>query len=177
MIKIRNGMFETNSSSVHSIVVSNEPLNKNCIPSFAYFELGEYGWSMGVIKDDWGRASYFYTAACILREHDVRDEIIELLAPLGIDCIFDEENPPLYTIYEGSNYKYLENGNIDHVDECQDFVDTLMSDGEALARFIFDDRSFIVTGNDNCDEIDYNWAQDKVAKADKYLHTTFYKGN
>lgn len=174
MIKIRRNVFETNSSSVHSIVVCNEALPDN-YSSFVFFTLDNFGWSMGVLDDVWERASYFYTAACELRQHDVKDEIINLLEPLGIDCAFDEENAPLYTDYNG--YRCLDNGNIDHVDECQEFVDTLMNDGEMLARFLLDDRSFVITGNDNCDDIDREWMENKEKKADSYAHTTFYKGN
>ena len=174
MIKIRRNVFETNSSSVHSIVICNEPL-ENHHPDFVFFALGEFGWSMGVLDDSWARASYFYTAACSLLEHDVKDEIIELLTPLGIDCIFDEDDPPKYVTF--GNHNFLDHGGIDHVDECKDFVDALMHNGEMLARFILDDRSFVVTGNDNCDDIDRVWMEQKEAKADAYLHTTFYKGN
>ncbi|MBO7691480.1 MAG: hypothetical protein J6T10_02460 [Methanobrevibacter sp.] len=174
MIKIRRNVFETNSSSVHSIVVCNEALEDNHAP-FVFFQLGEFGWSMDVLDDTWERASYFYTAACALYGHDVRNEIINLLEPLGIDCTFNDVNPPVYTTYE--NYRFLDNGGIDHVDECKEFVDTLMNDGEMLARFLLDDRSFVVTGNDNCDYIDRMWMEKKEAKADDYAHTTFYKGN
>lgn len=174
MIKIRRNVFETNSSSVHSIVVCNEALEENHA-SFIFFRLGEFGWSMDVLDDDWSRASYFYTAACELRQHDVKDEIIDLLEPLGINCVFDEENPPKYSEYNGSYF--LDNGGIDHVDECRVFVNALMKDGEMLARFLLDDRSFVVTGNDNCDDIDREWMEKKEEKADTYEHTTFYKGN
>lgn len=174
MIKIRRNVFETNSSSVHSIVVCNEALPDNC-SSFIFFQLGEFGWSMGVLDDTLERASYFYTAACELRQHDVANEIIDLLAPFGIECMFDEENEPDYTNYDGFNA--LNNGGIDHVDECQEFVDALMNDGEMLAHFLLDDRSFVITGNDNCDDIDREWMENKERKADSYAHTTFYKGN
>ena len=174
MIKVRRNVFETNSSSVHSIVICTEPLDID-YPFIAFFDIGEFGWSMEVLDDSWERASYFYTAACALRQHDVKDEIINLLEPLGIECIFDEENPPRYDEYNGSYI--LDNGGIDHVDECKDFVDTLMNDGEKLAKFILDDRSFVVTGNDNCDDIDREWMERKEAKAAAYEHIVFYKGN
>ena len=174
MIKIRRNVFETNSSSVHSIVVCNEALKDNH-ELFVFFRLGEFSWSMSILDDSWERASYFYTAACQLRQHDVKDEIINLLEPLGIDCVFDEENPPQYEDYNG--FHYLNNGGIDHVDGCQEFVDALMNDGEMLARFLLDDRSFVITGNDNCDDIDCEWMEKKEEKADTYAHTTFYKRN
>ena len=170
MIKIRRNVFETNSSSVHSIVVCNEALNDNSRP-FIFFSLGEFGWSMDVLDDDWSRASYFYTAACALRRHDVKNEIIDLLAPLNIECVFNEENSPQYTDYNG--FRYLDNGSIDHVEECQEFVDTLMNDGKMLARFLLDDRSFVITGNDNCDDIDREWMEKKEERANTYAHTTF----
>lgn len=175
MFKIRNGCFETNSSSTHTIIVSDRDVDYDY--KFTIFCIGEFGWEMGVIDDSWGRASYFYTAACELTGRDVKDDIIALLEPLGIQCVFNEDKAPFFKDYDGDDRKYLDNGYIDHCEELQEFVNDLMKDGKALARFIFNDESFVVTGNDNCDGIDREWMDGKEAKADSYPHTTYYKGN
>jgi hypothetical protein len=167
MIKIRNSVFETNSSSVHSIVVSTEPVD--FAPTSIYFELGEFGWSMDELDDSFARASYFYTAACCLYERDVAPELRYMLEPYGYNLVFD---PPIF-----DEDGWLKNGYVDHVDECKEFVDTLMSDATLLINFIFDDRSFVITGNDNCDEISWDWMRNKVDRADAYKHLTFVKGN
>lgn len=39
---IRRGVFETNSSSVHAISISNA--GNLVYPKFVYFEEGEFGW-------------------------------------------------------------------------------------------------------------------------------------
>lgn len=180
MIKIRKNIFETNSSSTHSIVCSDVPLNDIDYDVFIPFSIGSFGWEMQVLDDSWSRASYFYTAACELYERDVKDDIIELLAPLGIECIFNEECAPHFEFYQYNGTEgwfYLDNGGIDHCDGCEEFVKALMGDGEKLARFLLSDKSFVVTGNDNCDEIDYDYMDRQVARAYSYPHTIFYKGN
>lgn len=68
MFKIRKGCFETNSSSTHTIIVSDRDVDYDS--KFVIFSIGEFGWEMGVIDDSWGRASYFYTAACELAGRD-----------------------------------------------------------------------------------------------------------
>ena len=42
MKQIRNGVFETNSSSIHSIAISKEPVI-NFLDTI-HFRLGEFGW-------------------------------------------------------------------------------------------------------------------------------------
>ena len=57
------------------------------------------------------------------------------------------------------------------------YYEDLMNDADLLINFIFNDKSFIVTGNDNCDEIDYDWMQEKINRANTYAHRIYYKGN
>ena len=167
MIKIRNNVFETNSSSVHSIVVSTEPVNS--IPGTIWFGIGEYGWEMDELKDSFSRASYFYTAACCLYNRDIAPDLYDMLTPYGYELVFDK---PIF-----DEDGWLTNGHIDHVDGCKEFVDTLMGDADLLIKFIFNDHSFVITGNDNCDEIDWDWMHNKVSRADAYEHLNFEKGN
>lgn len=57
--QIRNSVFETNSSSVHSISISKQPIGN--IPKFVNFNIGEYGWENGTADT----ADYLYTAIII----------------------------------------------------------------------------------------------------------------
>ena len=59
-------------------------------------------------------------------------------------------------------------GYIDHIDECEDFIKNVMQSPETLCQFLFDNRSYIHTGNDNCDESDYPWI-DKISEDYKYI--------
>lgn len=141
------------------------------MPFFIPLRIGEFGWEMGEYKDDWSKAAYFYTAACEVYGRDMQDEIRELLAPYDIEVIVEE--PPRFG---GDEWSYLENGGIDHADECKEMVDYLLNDAEALIRFLFNDDSFVVTSSDNCDDVDYAWYHGKINKAAEGSKI-FYKGN
>ena len=51
-IQIRKNIFETNSSSIHSLVIgnNNENIYEN-LPSEIHFNGGEYGWENEVYND------------------------------------------------------------------------------------------------------------------------------
>lgn len=173
MIKIRNGVFETNSSSVHAIIIARGDIALPLVDQTVYFGLGEYGWGEDGHYDPNEKASYFYTAACSVRGYDVKDEIAALLKPYGIICKFDDPKFKTWTSdYDGSTYTYLANGSIDHDYECKEFVDAIMSDPEMLIRFLFNIDSFVQTGNDNSDMEWYDELQAIV-----YPHDKFIKGN
>ena len=147
MITIRNAVFETNSSSTHSIVIAREgtePLDH------VIFSIGEYGWECEKYHDVNSKASYFYTAACACLCRDVADEISELLSPYGIECLFYVK--PIFHTYHSDKYgdsSYLDNGYVDHYMEAEDFVKELLGDASQLIDFLFNDKSYVETGNDN----------------------------
>ena len=171
MFKIRQGCFETNSSSTHAIIVAAEKVEP--LYFSVKFDIGEFGWEHDVLDSPDEKASYLYTAACELSDHDVYDELVEKLAPYGVSCY--STNRAQFKEYEG--HKYLDNGYVDHSDECREFVDYMMADPERLVSFLFSDKSYVVTANDNCDDIDELWYEGKIHKADEYDHKIFYKGN
>ena len=173
MIKIRNGCFETNSSSVHAMIVTKEKTDVEPSNKFVHFGLGEFGWEENGYYDPDEKASYFYTAACAVMNRDVKDEITALLKPYGIKCKFDRPVFNSYTSsYDGSVHIYLDNGSIDHDYECKKFVDAMMNDSDMLVRFLFNDDSFVQTGNDNSDMEWYSELQTII-----YPHDKFIKGN
>ena len=151
MIQVRQGVFETNSSSTHVLCIAREktkPLDR------IEFRLNNFGWGHDVYHDPSVKASYVYTAACAYYKKDMADRISELLSPYGIECIFIEH--PIYDKYgiEENPHLYLKNGGIDHVDECEDILNKLLNDPALLIDFIFGDKSYLETGNDN-DEDEY----------------------
>lgn len=50
MVQIRRGVFETNSSSVHTIAIDERDLNKNKLPKKVTFKLDNYGWGFSNIS-------------------------------------------------------------------------------------------------------------------------------
>ena len=147
MITVRQGVFETNSSSTHAIIIAREgtkPMDDVC------FSIGEYGWELETYYGPDSKASYFYTLACECLQRDVADDITQLLAPYGIECRFVKK--PVFVSYSDGSGQYLDNGYVDHCAEGLDLVEDCLKDASLLIDLIFNNESYIETGNDNDDE-------------------------
>lgn len=182
MRQIRNGVFETNSSSTHSICISKKPVS--CW-GFIRFRIGEYGWENACVSDT---ASYLYTAILYAYSREEAEEKIEKIKQVldknSVSYAFEE--PTYETGRWGTYIKY---GYIDHGNECTEFVEAVLNDEEMLLRYLFGD-SFIYTGNDNqdnepagCDiafETYYDYGSDEEKPNpyhDPENYDYFYKGN
>lgn len=169
MRQIRRGVFETNSSSVHSICIQKD---KNItLPNSVYFGIGEYGWEFDCVDT----ASYLYTL--ILNSEDKEEKLNTLKS------VLDKYNIS-YT-FEKPKWGY-----VDHSYEAVDFVDAVLNDEDLLLRCLFGTSSCVYTGNDNSAEQDNMcycadetiWDNEKCKlvsnpnhEPDKYDY--FYKGN
>lgn len=144
--QIRSSVFETNSSSVHSIAI---PKNNTYIPSYLSFYTDEFGWSF----DEVNSASYFYTAIYETSEteNEVNEKIEKLkniLNTYGIEGHFKKPKTHVWhSDYDNKDYYSLDDGYIDHGYELKDFVEELLNNGEKLIRFLND--GLVFTGNDN----------------------------
>lgn len=168
MLKIRKGMFETNSSSTHTIIVTDQ----NCEPgAIVDFRIGEFGWKFERLDTVDEKASYLYTAACIYYKRDVYQDLYEILSKYGVKC-----SCTLPARFSNED-DWLDNGYIDHgyCGDLPEFVRCMMTHNKALIRYLFSPESFVVTGNDNCYEKEEKW-YDKQLDVD-YKHKTYYKGN
>ena len=141
MRQIRNGVFETNSSSIHSIALSHH-LFVPGFPDRIHFYLGEYGWDFDEVEP----SSYLYTAIMSIYNKEEREEKIECLTSfLDLhDIKYDFQEP---RFDEGG---YLNNGYIDHGYELREFIDKILSDDYLLSNFLFG-ATMVFTGNDNSD--------------------------
>ena len=161
-IKTRKGVFETNSSSTHSICIT-ENRNVEEYPSTLYFSLGEFGWEGNVYRDVEEKASYLYTALVELGGTDemsleeCKNWIYEVLGEKGIDATFQDP--------KSCDFYY-----IDHCGELREFVSAIIHSRGRLVRYLFSEESFIVTGNDK-DPDSYRFPT--VA----YDYKEYYKGN
>lgn len=176
MIQIRNGMFETNSSSCHSICISKKPVDADgCNIDF---HLGEYGWECA-FRD---AADYLYTAIMCSYEKEEREDRLNKLKDIldRHDIKYTFEKPVYKKLkYDDSVYEYLENGSIDHDYETHYFVDTVLDDEDMLLRLLFSD-SYVITGNDNCGDTYNSWyvGNDAVYEKDEYGNWhTHHTGN
>lgn len=145
MIQIRRGVFETNSSSTHSICI---PKKTKRIVNEVYFGIGEYGWAHGSADP----VSYLYTAILNLNPYN-EDEVEEKLEKLtnilddhGI--VYKFEKPKLKKD-SWSGEPYLDIGYIDHVGELCEFVEAVLNDEDMLLHYLSEGE--VYTGSDNGD--------------------------
>ena len=175
MINYRQGIFETNSSSTHAMIVGNTVPSD--FPNYLHFALGEYGWEHNILSTPEEKASYLYTAAVILRDdYEVRQTLTEMLSHVEVAVDFDMPQYEFYT-YNGERHSYLTNAGIDHVgeDDQEEFVNDMLTNLGDLLCYLFSDESYVITGNDNCTDEQYDWFHEKCNPS--YEHKVYYKGN
>lgn len=145
MIQVRKGVFETNSSSTHSICISREHVEP---ADFIYFCLGNFGWD----NDKVSAKDYLYTAIMTMYNWEEElDKLKSILDEYGVNYEFEEPEFRYYNYGHGDEGYYLENGSIDHCCEVWPFVENVLNDEDLLIRLLFG-NSFVYTGNDNCCE-------------------------
>lgn len=132
MLQIRNGVFETNSSSTHSICISKAPV-KVPVGETIHFHLSKFGWENACVSDT---ATYLYTSI-LSYDQAYLVTLKAMLDELGVDYQF--ENP-----------RDVEWWYVDHSEELGAFLVAVLNDKDMLARYLFGD-SCIYTGNDNQD--------------------------
>lgn len=164
MIQIRSGVFETNSSSTHSICISTDNTDEMDFPEALHFRLDEFGWEWNRLDTVESKAAYLYAALIDTCKQDELAEktawIMDTLAKHGVECVFDIPNRGYYRYRVG----------IDHGYNLADFVKAVMHSERRLLRYLFSPNSFVLTGNDNDDE-------GSVHIEVNYPHETYYKGN
>lgn len=141
-MKIRKGVFETNSSSTHSIAIAKDKVN-NLAGRFISFHIGEYGWSEG----EYSFPDYMYTALLDNDDMESLDKLKSILDKWGVKYKFEK---PIwrFSTYNGKDYRYLDYGYIDHCCEALPIMREILNDEDLLARALFGD-STVYTGNDN----------------------------
>lgn len=155
--KIRQGVFETNSSSTHSICIAKDV--KLELPKSIHFDFGEFGWEIDTLDSVAEKACYLYTGLYDNGCHDEISSMVETLRSKGIEV----------TLEEPKKDGWSANGYVDHGDELNGFIEAVTSSEYALLSFLFSPLSFILTGNDN-DDHDVDITVD-------YPHDEYYKGN
>ena len=172
MKQIRKGVFETNSSSTHSICIAKD--TELSIPKSLHFSFGEFGWEKDRLDSIEEKASYLYTGLIANKREENIENIFEILRNKGINVTNEEEITieRSYTNLKGELVKYSssENGGyVDHSNELENFLNFICADENNLMNYLFSDFSFIRTGNDN-DQTD-------ISINVNYPFDEFYKGN
>lgn len=175
MIQIRKGVFETNSSSTHTIALDTSDIDAMSIVKEVHFGLESFGWDFSL---DNSTANYLWTAIMnILSYHDQMiivgdrklrlDDIISLIkgafSKYGIKASFDVViGASIYMSRDrdinGVSYEYPEirfnmsftgGEGIDHGDDLYDFVVFMLQDPDNIVKFVLNKNSVVITGNDN----------------------------
>lgn len=151
--QIRKQIFETNSSSTHSIVVGNNGEDIYAgLPKRLEFHGDEFGWEHKLYTDTQTKANYLFTSLIYTdTPHEYVERIKSTLAKWGIEATFEEIVENRYSsggvCYEiDGDYSY-----VDHGYENQDLVKELCEDEAKLMNYLFSDGSYVETGNDNYD--------------------------
>lgn len=144
MIQIRQNSFETNSSSVHVLVIPKDTTIN--VPKKVFLSGGEYGWQFDT---EYSTINYMYQV-CIDYGREELEKFFAYLKRKGVEEIHAPELHWVKSEYNGKEFEYAENndGYVDHVSEIP--LDDMFANENLLDRFLFGD-SFIETGNDNED--------------------------
>jgi hypothetical protein len=158
MIKVRSGVFETNSSSTHSLVLSpnfdgmiDPPLPESTLDAGVYHIFpGEFGWEEEEYFDIASKASYLYVDAMqyadsTVEPNDVAVQNENIHLKMIADAFKLHAGVPVEFHKENGSYPF---GYIDHqsVGICSD----VWSEGvNGVIRFIFSNNSSFTTDNDN----------------------------
>ncbi len=170
--QVRQGVFETNSSSVHSISIINNNYTPNNLPKeFTIKTDREFGWEVTTYDNPQDKAAYLYQAILYYdpEENNLKlsnDEILKIkqnllnifidnLESFGIKVICEHRFAKIIEDYDYVAFVNEKNeqskGYLDHGSEAMHLVDFVLSSKENTLKFIFDNRCYIDTGNDNED--------------------------
>lgn len=141
---IRKNIFETNSSSTHILVIYTK--DKIQLPDKLRLDFGEFGWDYYVYTDTHSKASYIITLIYSM-EDNLKEECLK-----KFESIMNNNNIQYTLPHEGSQDIYRDdygNGYVDHGDEAYEWVVYLLNNEDKLFDFLFSDKSYVSTGNDN----------------------------
>lgn len=174
MKQVRNGVFETNSSSTHSVSISHKNsnyYNENCLESYIDYDdkvhvrFGEFGWECESYNTPYEKLQYAVTMLVETEGNNVTS-VDDLFETDGFKLINDAvasycncngiwiDSEMKISSYEwyGKTHIYIDHeGYIDHqscegYSSVQDFLDDY---GVDITKFIFDDCVCVITDNDN----------------------------
>ena len=143
MKQIRKSVFETNSSSVHAIVIhTDETIDLSEVTTIT-FSFDEFGWSNDKYYSIQNKADYLWTGINSYYNYstmlDIKDRIESWFYEDKISCNFSEEI---------ENIPWSQ-GYIDHSEDLGEFLTWILESKENLYQFLFTSGSFVETGNDN----------------------------
>jgi len=185
--QFRQSVFETNSSSTHALNIRktdpSDAIKKYMQDNGKTLNIrgGSFGWEFETYDTPDRKLSYVYTLACSFNWDEylgMKDFMKEALQSAGFEPIFEEMKECKYSADGESFVEPVHRSTwdvyIDHSDELKEFADDIFSDKSLMLDFIFNEGSFILTGNDNVSE-NRNLGSYTPKIYENSL--TYYKGN
>ena len=148
-IQIRNNVFETNSSSTHTITIgSDNYLDRNLYygDNVINVYFGEFGWEIEEYADFYSRSSYAITL-CKYNE-DRFNQVVDMISSYfgGLKVLVIQTNGVRIESYDELNTDFA--GYVDH-QSWSESADEIFASSESLYDFLFSDNSYFNTDNDN----------------------------
>ena len=172
--QIRKSVFETNSSSVHTISISNTDDYKKVLETYegkvVGFTSGQFGWEHEEYTSLNAKASYLWTGIVTCGQYTpekiekIKDNITSVLIGHGVNAWFEDYETNEYNGSDGTKHIYCDFSHFSYVDHaaCLDsWFDDLFPNngddifGDLLLWYLFNPDSIVITSNDN-DDYDYN---------------------
>ena len=176
MIQVRRGVFETNSSSTHSVSISSKnsyyyhPSHLNMFiddcDNKVHVKFGEFGWEIASYVTPYDKLQYIVTMLVETEGNNITniDDLFETDGFKAINdavadycdcdgiCIDEEMCLNHYKWGDSIHYYVSHDGYIDH-QSCEDYksIQDFLDDYcvESVTQFIFDNGVVVHTDNDN----------------------------
>lgn len=143
---IRNSVFETNSSSCHSISIGKSDVYDSVTPNHnGIIELFpmEFGWEQEHYSDPYTKMSYLWIYIKDWCKHD-EQEFMDTFQ--RVVCSHTGANSVIMLESSSTFYPW---GYIDHQSVEDQNYHYLFQDDNLLKQFLFDSNSWLETDNDN----------------------------
>lgn len=143
---IRNSVFETNSSSCHSISIGESDVYDSVIPDEngeIVLEPMEFGWEQERYNDAYTKMVYIWI---YINDWSGRNEDEFMETFQRVVC---SHTGATRVIMHKTNSEWYPYGYIDHQSVEGNEYHYLFNDDQTLKQFLFDPKSWLVTDNDN----------------------------
>ena len=150
MINIRKNTFETNSSSTHSIVIVKDEKELDIPNKITVHLEREFGWSYEFFNTAEEKLEYLIfglidSANSVVEAIENIEKLVQIVKKWVDKVYIKGMKLELY-----GNHFYIDTeGFLDHGNDTEELLNSVLNDEELLKRFLFSSLSFIATGNDN----------------------------
>lgn len=144
---IRKSVFETNSSSCHSLTLASGDTYEGVTPNSnnqIILETGDFGWSIEDFSDAHSKMSYVWI---YMRDWDTEEHLKDMFKKV----VFEHTGASEIIMPESETSYGMDSGYIDHQSVESKNLRYLFDSEYTLKTFLFNPQSSIHTDNDNHD--------------------------